>query len=74
MVVALNEHWQRVGDMAARTVVVDTRRGKDTFVADKSYWYSVSYYRDETMGQGISGTMIDNPENRAGTRPAPTFP
>lgn len=25
MVVALNEHWQRVGDMAARTVVVDTR-------------------------------------------------
>jgi uncharacterized RDD family membrane protein YckC len=25
LVVALNEHWQRVGDMAARTVVVDTR-------------------------------------------------
>jgi hypothetical protein len=25
MVVALNEHWQRVGDMAALTVVVDTR-------------------------------------------------
>jgi len=25
MVVALNEHWQRVGDMAARTIVVDTK-------------------------------------------------
>lgn len=25
MVVALNEHWQRVGDMAARTVVVNTK-------------------------------------------------
>jgi hypothetical protein len=25
MVVALTEHWQRIGDMAARTVVVDTR-------------------------------------------------
>lgn len=25
LVVALNEHWQRVGDMAARTVVVDTK-------------------------------------------------
>lgn len=25
MFVALNEHWQRVGDMAARTVVVDTK-------------------------------------------------
>jgi hypothetical protein len=25
IVVSLNEHWQRVGDIAARTVVVDTR-------------------------------------------------
>lgn len=25
MVIALNEHWQRVGDMAARTIVVDTK-------------------------------------------------
>jgi uncharacterized RDD family membrane protein YckC len=25
MVVALTEHWQRIGDMAARTVVVDTK-------------------------------------------------
>jgi uncharacterized RDD family membrane protein YckC len=25
LVGALNEHWQRVGDMAARTVVVDTK-------------------------------------------------
>lgn len=25
MVVALSENWQRVGDMAARTVVVDAR-------------------------------------------------
>jgi uncharacterized RDD family membrane protein YckC len=28
MVVALSENWQRVGDMAARTVVVDVRRGR----------------------------------------------
>jgi uncharacterized RDD family membrane protein YckC len=26
MVVALTEHWQRIGDMAARTVVVDTKK------------------------------------------------
>ena len=27
MVVALSENWQRVGDMAARTVVIDARKG-----------------------------------------------
>ena len=30
MVAALSEHWQRVGDMAARTVVIDVRRRRQS--------------------------------------------
>jgi uncharacterized RDD family membrane protein YckC len=37
MVVALSENWQRVGDMAARTVVVDERTWQQRPIAGRRF-------------------------------------